>query len=216
MAIQDEARALGEPTRYRLFRALAEAEGPMAVAELTDLVDQGHNAVRRHLAVLVEAGLAEELVEDRHRRGRPRLLYRLAPAAAGRWETDGPYRDLSIALLEVLRSGEDPAEVGARIGAAAPAAASVPGGGVDAVVQEMARRGFAPSVVVTSDDEVEVVLDSCPFADAAAVLPAVVCALHEGLARGVVGEGSGLAVEALVPGDPAEAGCRLLLRRRPG
>ena len=77
--VQREARALGDPTRHRLFRYIADAPQSVGVAELTSHVGLNHNAVRQHLAVLKEAGLVTEETEDRSRRGRPRLMYRLHP-----------------------------------------------------------------------------------------------------------------------------------------
>ena len=78
------ARALGDPTRHRLFRYIADAPRPVGVGELTDYVRLNHNAVRQHLAVLKGAGLVTEEAEDRDRPGRPRLLYRLHPEVAMR------------------------------------------------------------------------------------------------------------------------------------
>jgi DNA-binding transcriptional ArsR family regulator len=46
MPRQAEARALGDPTRYRIFRYIADARRPVGVAELTDLLGLNHNAVR--------------------------------------------------------------------------------------------------------------------------------------------------------------------------
>ena len=57
--VQREARALGDPTRYRLFRYIADAEGPVSVAELTTYVGLNHNAIRQHLAVLKNAGFSD-------------------------------------------------------------------------------------------------------------------------------------------------------------
>lgn len=74
-----EARVLGDATRYRLFRYIAQATGPVGVGELTAHVQLNHNSVRQHLAVLKEAGLVLEETERRDRPGRPRLLYRQHP-----------------------------------------------------------------------------------------------------------------------------------------
>ena len=81
--LQREARALGDPTRHRLFRYIADAPAPVGVAELTAYIQLNHNAVRQHLAVLKDAGLVTEDTENRDRPGQPRLLYRLHPEAAG-------------------------------------------------------------------------------------------------------------------------------------
>jgi DNA-binding transcriptional ArsR family regulator len=50
--VQREARALGDPTRHRLFRYIVDAARPVGVGELTDYEQLNHNAVRQHLAVL--------------------------------------------------------------------------------------------------------------------------------------------------------------------
>ena len=89
--LQLEAKALGDPTRHRLFRYIADAQAPVTVAELTVYAGLNHNAIRQHLAVLKDAGLVTEEAERRDRPGRPRLLYRLHPEAAGEWGTPGAY-----------------------------------------------------------------------------------------------------------------------------
>lgn len=51
-AVQEQARALGDPTRHAIFRNIAEAGGPVGVAELTEQLGLNHNAIRQHLAKL--------------------------------------------------------------------------------------------------------------------------------------------------------------------
>jgi DNA-binding transcriptional ArsR family regulator len=69
--LQLEARALGDATRYRLFRYIVEAARPVGVGELTEHVRLNHNGVRQHLAVPKAAGLVIEETEPRNRPGRP-------------------------------------------------------------------------------------------------------------------------------------------------
>jgi predicted ArsR family transcriptional regulator len=211
--LQHEARALGDPTRHRLFRYIADAPGPVGVAELTDFVRLNHNAVRQHLAILKDAGLVTEEVEERSRPGRPRLLYRLHPEAAGRWDTPGAYAWLATMLSDAVRRGLDPRQVGRQDGHRR--AAELPGGGdrVDILEAEIARRGFRPTRVERGR-KVEFVLGRCPFADVAGSDPDTVCQLHLGLAEGLVEGLGGLDVEGLVAKDPQRAGCRLKIRRR--
>ena len=47
--LQVQAKALGDPTRHRIFRYIADAAAPVGVAELTDHVGLNHNAIRQHL-----------------------------------------------------------------------------------------------------------------------------------------------------------------------
>jgi predicted ArsR family transcriptional regulator len=80
--LQRQARALGDPTRYRIFRYVAEAGRPVTVAEITAHVELHHNGVRLHLTKLCDAGLLVEQFGTRPGPGRPALQYRLDPSAA--------------------------------------------------------------------------------------------------------------------------------------
>ena len=51
--LQEQARALGDPTRHQIFRYIASAGRPVDVAELTAHLGLNHNAIRQHLAKLV-------------------------------------------------------------------------------------------------------------------------------------------------------------------
>ena len=53
--LQEQARALGDPTRHGIFRYVADAARPVDIAELTEHFGVNHNAIRQHLAKLVRA-----------------------------------------------------------------------------------------------------------------------------------------------------------------
>jgi len=212
--LQHEARALGDPTRHSLFRYIADAPHAVGVAELTDHVRLNHNAVRQHLAVLKDAGLVTEEVEERSRPGRPRLLYRLHPEAAGRWGTPGAYAWLANLLSDAVRRRAEPRQVGREDGRRRATELAGTGEEVDLLEAEIARRGFRPTRVERGR-KVELLLGRCPFADVAASDPGTVCQLHLGLAEGLAEGLGGLDVDGLVAKDPHRAGCRLSLRRRP-
>ena len=112
--LQVQARALGDPTRHRIFEYIVDAEGPVGVAELTEHLGLNHNAIRQHLAKLVDAELVDESSAPPSGRGRPRLQYLVNPATESRWGATGPYERLSVLLAEVVRTGADPVEVGRR------------------------------------------------------------------------------------------------------
>jgi predicted ArsR family transcriptional regulator len=211
--LQREARALGDPTRHRLFRYIVAAPQPVSVAELTDLVQLNHNAIRQHLAVLKDAGLVVEETEDRHRPGRPRLLYRLDPEVAGSWGTPSPYAWLAGMLSESLRTGHDPRQVGRKEGIREAVSVSGSGESTDLLEEEMIRRGFRPTRV-EKGNRLDFVLGRCPFVDVAAGNPDTVCQLHLGLAEGLTEGLGGVEVERLVIKDAHKAGCRLSLQRR--
>ncbi|MGH9170564.1 MAG: helix-turn-helix transcriptional regulator [Acidimicrobiales bacterium] len=210
--LQSEARALGDPTRHRLFRYIAGAAGPVGVAELTAYVGLNHNAVRQHLAVLKDAWLVVEEVENRSRPGRPRLLYRLHPEVAGRWGTPGAYAWLATLLSDAVRRKQDPRQVGRQNGHRRAAELAGTGDSVEVLETEMVRRGFRPTRAERGR-RVEFVLGRCPFAEVAGSDPGTVCQLHLGLAEGLAEGLGGLEVERLVPKDARRAGCRLVLRR---
>jgi predicted ArsR family transcriptional regulator len=212
--LQVQARALGDPTRFRIFRYIFEAARPVDVAELTSYTQLNHNAVRQHLAVLTSAGLVTEGQEERTRPGRPRLLYEAAPDSAGLWGRPGPYEELAASLAEALRAGSSPEDVGRRLGLARAremARRGQVGDALEALEREVARAGFKP-LRRERPHGLELVLERCPFESAAAVNAKAVCSLHLGLARGLAEGIGGVEVEGLVPKNPHKAGCRLLVK----
>lgn len=207
VTLQRQARALGDPTRHAIFRAIAEAPGAIDVAALTERFGLNHNAVRQHLAKLVEAGLAVEATVPPSGRGRPKLVYRIDPEVDGRWGVTGPYERLALLLSEVIRSGETAVEVGRRAGRAAAVAPA--GDPLEGLVSVMAAQGFRPSLT-RQGGRFTITLGSCPFASTAAADPETVCALHRGMADGVVELLAAVRVDGLeVAPDPARGGCRL-------
>jgi predicted ArsR family transcriptional regulator len=208
--LQQQARALGDPTRHELFRYLLAATGSVDVAALTAHVKLNHNAVRQHLAKLVAADLVEETVLRGRGPGRPRYTYRVAAGAQSRWGPVGPYERLSQMLVEMIATGDGPLAVGQRAGrrfrAAAPTGADLVGDLADL----MERHGFDPEVQ-RKGRRAEVVLGTCPFASAALADAATICALHLGILEGFV-DGTGAVVDQLVPKDPRRAQCRIRLR----
>ena len=210
--IQREARALGDPTRYRLFRYIVEADYPVGVAEQTDFISLNHNAVRQHLAILKEASLVVEQVETRSRPGRPALLYELHPEAAGTWGTNGAYAWLAGLLAEAMKDGLSVHDVGYRDGQRRAKAYD----GLDgdaAMERELLRSGFRP-VRHQAGATTEYVLERCPFADVAVTNPTEICQLHLGLAEGLADSIGELSVDRLVRKNPRHAGCRLVVSHR--
>jgi predicted ArsR family transcriptional regulator len=214
--LQPEAKALASPTRYRIFRYIAESARPVTVGELTSYLGFNHNAIRQHLAVLVDAGLITGTVEPARGRGRPRLLYRLDPETAGFWETAGPYQYLASLLASAAQDGLNPREAGQAAGRKAARLVDVdgnldPAGGIESQLQQ---RGFRPERI-EKGSRVDFVLGHCPFAAVAADHPGSVCQLHLGLLEGLAENVTGLEVVRLVNKNPHRAGCRVVLRQRP-
>jgi predicted ArsR family transcriptional regulator len=208
-SLQAEARALGDPTRHRVFRYLADAERPVRVAELTDHFGLNHNAIRQHLTKLVDAELVVESVGPTSGRGRPPLVYQVAPTVESRWDVVGPYERLARWLAEIVRSGDTPEEVGRRAGRRQLLLTERPEDPIGELVEQMARQGFEPTVENHDADGTTVVLHHCPFQSTALADPEVVCTLHLGFAEGIAEQVGGLGISGLQPRDPRHARCRL-------
>jgi predicted ArsR family transcriptional regulator len=209
--LQEQAKALGDPTRHAIFRHISQAGRAVGIAELNDQFPFNHNAIRQHVAKLVAAGLVVETRAPTTGRGRPRLVYEINPAVEGQWGTTGPYERLSRLLVEVIRTGLDPEEVGRR--AADVFRVPSPSGDMVADVSAaMARQGFEPEVRPRRGGA-EIVLHNCPFATTAVADRDTVCALHLGIAEGLTDATA--TVTELVAHDPRKAGCKLRIRLAP-
>lgn len=211
--LQQQARALGDPTRHAIFRYIADADEQVGVAKLTDWFGLNHNAIRQHLAKLLDAGLVVESTVASGGRGRPRLLYEIDPAVESRWGVIGPYERLSLLLSEIITTGDTPQDVGRRAGQNYRSSAADPGDAVTNMTEAMTRMGFDP-VVSRKGTRVDLVLDTCPFVSTALADPGTVCSLHLGMAHGIA-EGTATVVDELVAKDPRRAKCRLRLHTVP-
>ena len=212
-AVQRQARALGDPTRHAIYRAVADSKVAVDVATLTARFGLNHNAIRQHLAKLRVAGLIAEEVGASKGPGRPRLQYHPALSVDADWGIPSPYERLSLMLVEVIRSGRCPREIGAETGRELAAELPHTPDPVDRIEITAARQGFEPRRV-EHRSSVDLVLDRCPFQTSASAAPEIVCQLHLGLAEGIAGATGGtVVVDALVAHDPRRAGCRLKLTR---
>ncbi|MFP3908128.1 MAG: helix-turn-helix transcriptional regulator [Acidimicrobiales bacterium] len=212
--LQQQARALGDPTRHGIFRYLADAERPVGVAELTAHFGLNHNAIRQHLAKLDDAGLVVRSVARHDGPGRPPLVFEVDPTAGSRWNVTGPYERLARWLAEIIRTGDSAREVGRRAGASQVLVGTEVPDGLGELVDQMTRQGFDPAL----DDRPEgldVVLKSCPYESTALADPDTICSLHLGFAEGVAERVGGIAIGGLHPLDPRQAHCRLRVRTEP-
>jgi predicted ArsR family transcriptional regulator len=209
-SIQQQARALGDPTRHGIFQFVAGATGGVGVADLADHFQLHHNAIRQHLAKLVDASLLDERTAPPDGPGRPRLVYRVDPTVGSRWGQTGPYERLSVLLSEIIAGEDDPMRFGRQAGRQDPVHGVSPDDVVSAITERIALEGFEPEVD-TRDGGVDIVLRNCPFALAASTAPGVVCPLHRGLVEGMIEDEPRVSVSDLVAEDPEGGGCRIRL-----
>lgn len=206
--LQIQARALGDPTRHKLFRYIANSSYPVDVEELTKYLGLHHNAIRQHLTKLLDAGLIKQSRIASTGRGRPRLCYSLDVNAESRWGVTGPYERLTLLLTEIIRSGDSPVEVGRRSGRRMMAHKSENADPVEKLVEALSPHGFDPELK-RRGKKVDIAFGTCPFETTALVDPDTVCELHRGIAMGAAESIDGLEIDELVQRDPRRGACSL-------
>ena len=200
------------PTEARLVALIRAAERPLDTATIAGLIDRHPNGVRVQLQRLERAGVlvCEHSSGDV---GRPRALWRLTPRAIA--EADLPHTGWAMArslartipatperLREVEQAGTEMGrELAARLG---------PTTGADvreAFGDALEALGFEPRRT-DAGERARYELTTCPYADTVRENPAVVCTLHRGIVRGVLGSITpDAAVTGFEPKDPDPAGC---------
>jgi predicted ArsR family transcriptional regulator len=193
-------KALGDETRYSMYRELAAATAPLSAAELADRLGLHANTVRLHLERLREAGLVDVEAVHRGTVGRPQHRYSLAPGAPG-LGFDPPAHALLAGLLAALAErvgavSDDAADTGFAWGKEA-AKRTRTRSCLRALQTELTRLGFDPAVDEASSAAPAVRIDflHCPFRELAEAYPELVCNLHRGLCEGVVDQVGGGRVE---------------------
>jgi predicted ArsR family transcriptional regulator len=216
--VLDIAKALGEDTRFAIFRQITSAEKPLTVKDLVALFGMHHSAIRIHLNKLEEAGLI--ISRKQHNPGavgRPQLTFLPNPRALSITLPARNYQLLSQLLLEFAARSEDPDK--------AKEFAHSWGGsyirtrgyladgrlpfeqGVAALVEELQALGNAPQNLLLDDDSASFTQSNCPFLELAQRYRPLVCSLHQSLNRGMMMELTGKEIEwrhesRMAEGDP--------------
>lgn len=201
-------RALADPKRRSLLRALDQAEAPLGVRDLAASVALHPNTVRDHLDLMLRAGLVTRTTENRDKPGRPKVLYEAAARGTRSPGSEG-YRFLAEMLAGYMQAHlENPAAAAEEAGRAwgrymvekpepfaRPDSAQV----LEQIVGVLAELGFAPEE--HGDDRGFLVrLHDCPFRDVARTRADIVCSVHLGMLRGMADElGESLSVDDLEP-----------------
>jgi predicted ArsR family transcriptional regulator len=192
-AADPEGVQLGS-SRARTLEVLQDADRPMGVQEVAELVGLHVNTARFHLDGLVRDGLATRTREERTEPGRPRVVY-----AA---ESDGQIGQRSYRLLSEILTGFLASAIGQ------PADASIEAGRAwgryltertapfhriqadDALARlngTLADIGFDPEPAGTGPQR-QIRLHHCPFREVAKNHRDVVCSIHLGLMQGALSE----------------------------
>ncbi|MCQ9162674.1 metalloregulator ArsR/SmtB family transcription factor [Arthrobacter sp. STN4] len=200
--------------RAAVLERLRSSAVPLTVDALAAETGQHPNTAREHLDALVAAGFATRTTAHRSGRGRPASLY--APAVPE--QRPAGYAALAAALARHIAStSDDPAAAGdlagrqwahvlsGRAGAGTAGSAGTAGTGAASTCRTVpgpARRRRTRLNVAASlrdagfgiqgnADATDFTLTTCPIVAAARENPAVVCAVHLGLVKGLL-EGSGV------------------------
>ena len=194
-------KALGDETRYAIYRELATSTAALSAGDLAERLGLHSNTVRLHLERLREAGLVDAEAVHRGTVGRPQHLYFLADDAPA-LGFDPPAHALLAGLLAALaeRVGADAidaAGTGHAWGAEA-AKRTRSRNCLTALEGELGRLGFEPSTEAADgqhEGAQRIHFLHCPFRELAEAYPELVCNLHRGLCEGVVDEVGGGSVE---------------------
>lgn len=184
----------GDPTlsksRAAVLRTIRAQSEPTSLAALARNTGLHPNTLREHLDALLDAKLVRRHSAKPAGRGRPAWLY--APVDT---EPQNEYARLASALASALADASiDPVGDATRAGDAWGTSIVQSRGGSRVDSQAAARRevidvlddlGFEPE---SSSRDSRVRLTRCPLLEAANKNPEIVCAVHEGLVRGVLSE----------------------------
>ncbi len=204
----EAARALAHPSRQAIRAALEAAPAGLSAPEIAGLVGLKHNVVRKHLRLMQAGGLVEVVAARPSGRGRPAARFRLARSvSAGRREL----ARLLVGIIVTSGPGEDAIE---QYGYREGQGLLPKGAGIEAVIGLLGRLGFAPAPVDASNDDLDLRLGRCPFAEAVTARGGqLVCILHRGLSAGLADTAlAGGRLRTFEIADPLEGGCRVVMQ----
>lgn len=193
---------LGDPTRYSIYRYIAESGVDGVTAQqIADHFGLHPNVARLHLNKLKEIGLLVAQAEKSGRGGRPGLVYKLSGESVSLNLPPREYRLLSellcralslcgdqglVALEEVGRSyGRQVAnQVYSELGLP-PQEVSVDTL-FEGAVRALTRNGLEAQISRSPSGSATLTLKNCSFEEVAARYPRFICQLCHGLVQGVL------------------------------
>ncbi|MHB9148941.1 MAG: helix-turn-helix transcriptional regulator [Thermoleophilia bacterium] len=200
----DITGALGDPTRYAIYRAIVDAAGdPLTVSQVAKEFSLHPNVARMHLQKLVDVGL---VVTDTRRSkggGRPARIYTLSRRVASLQFPPRDYQLLATLALDVISglTAEQPElldRVGGALGREEGQRALRRDGldptrdEVDALIESLRRTavdlGLYPHIERRSDGTVDFEVRNCVFRELSSRHPSLVCRLHTAMLQGLVEE----------------------------
>jgi predicted ArsR family transcriptional regulator len=195
--LYETARALGEDTRFRIYRHLCRSDAPVAVTTLAAEFSLHPNAIRQHLSRLEQA----DLVESRAERGgggagRPRRLYEASSEPIDFAHPPRSMQALVAVLAEAVEAlpANDRALVafGREWGRSWAARRKRDRGGTprsrrgraDLLSGELREWGWRPEVI-RDNGELRLLTGRCLWRDLLPASAGRCCSLEEGLLQGM-------------------------------
>lgn len=187
----DVLKALGDDTRYAIYRELARSPRPLTTAEVAERLGLHPNTVRPHLDRMRDVGLLDVDVDGRGEVGRPQ--HRYAPSAdAPSLGFEPPAAPMLASMLLRLAERSAVAASDAELVARGEGAARaqrfqrVPSS-LEALVGDHEQLGFDPVVSDGPDEDTAVIaFANCPFRAQAEQHTELICSMHRGLVTGFV------------------------------
>lgn len=215
----ERVSALAEPTRLRIYQQLVREAGPVGRRELAEILGISENLLTFHLDRLAEAGIVRVVPAKREagRRGRPARQYELVGDEVV--ATVPPRRYDRIAEVLALAAREQQPDESFQAAAERVATgygdqlgrqerAQSPSAPVD-VTSRLAGLGYQPRA-----QDVDVVLDNCPYDKLRQVNTPLVCGVNHALLGGylaALGLGDGVTARL----EPDSARCCVVIAGPP-
>lgn len=200
----DITGALGDPTRYGIYRAIVEAAGePLTVAQVAEEFSLHPNVARMHLQKLVDVGLVAADTRRSKGGGRPARIYMLSDRVASLQFPPRDYQLLAALALKVVSSltDDDPEaldRIGGELGRDEGRRALKRDGldpahhDLQALLDSLTRTavglGLYPRIEQRTDGSVDFEIRNCVFRELSATHPELVCRLHTAMLQGLVEE----------------------------
>ena len=177
------------PERAQVLEAIQSRESPTSVRDVSEELTLHGNTARKHLEGLVGRGLIVAVAGVATGKGRPARLYQALPTSTEPDSRVREYVGLATALARhIAMTSDDPRRDAIAAGETwgeELASRRLPDGtaGGATLIALLDSLGFAPEADVSGKS---ISLHRCPLLDAVRAEPDVICAVHLGIARGVL------------------------------
>lgn len=198
----DLTGALGDPTRYGIYRVIVDAAGePLTVSQIAEEFSLHPNVARMHLQKLVDVGLVSSDTRRSKGGGRPARIYTLSNRVANLQFPPRDYQTLANVALSIVGSltADDPTlleQAGNELGREEGKRALKREGldpahhDLDTLLESLARTaaalGLHPRVEKREDGSVQFEVRNCVFREISSEQPELVCRLHTAMLEGLV------------------------------